>query len=90
MRFLSAMFCALLNTILFVNRHHRVSLLLFFRRLYLRKILFFRHEVVQYAINALKNDYKFVTVAECLGELPYLSVADASARDVCLSFFLLA
>jgi len=53
-----------------------------------RNVLSLQHEVysttaeiVKYAINALKNDYKFVTVAECLGEHPYLSVAGASARD---------
>lgn len=42
-----------------------------------------RHQVVEYAINQLQNaGYRLVTVAECLGEDPYQSVAAPQSRTV--------
>jgi hypothetical protein len=50
--------------------------------------MFYRREVLPYAIEVLQAaGYKLVTVAECLGENPYLRVDAPSARDVCQSFF---
>ena len=47
------------------------------------KKCFFRHVVLPYAIEVLqKAGYELVTVAECLGESPYLRVDAPSARDV--------
>lgn len=49
---------------------------------------FYRHEVLPYAIKVLQAaGYDLVTVAECLGENPYLRVEDPSVRDVCLRLF---
>jgi len=39
------------------------------------------YEVLPHAISVLKDKYKFVTVAECLGMEPYLRVDAPSARD---------
>ena len=55
-----------------------------------RKMFFYRHEVLPYAIEKLqKAGYKLVTVAECLGEQPYHTWGHPTARDVCqiFSFF---
>ena len=47
--------------------------------------MFFRHDVLPYAIKVLqKAGYKLVTVAECLGQQPYLSVGPPSQPDVCV------
>ena len=52
------------------------------------KKCFYRHLVLPYAIEVLiKAGYKLVTVAECLGESPYLRVDAPSARDVRFFFF---
>ena len=56
----------------------------------MKNVFFYRHEVLPYAIKVLQAaGYDLVTVAECLGENPYLRVEDPSVRDVCLrlSFF---
>ena len=53
--------------------------------------MYYRHDVIPYAVKVLKAaGYNLVTVAECLGQSPYLSVDAPSPRDVRLFFFFLA
>ena len=47
--------------------------------------MFYRYEVLPYAVEVLQNaGYNLVTVAECLGLQPYLSVGPPSPPDVCV------
>jgi hypothetical protein len=71
-------------------RNKRVNILFSYLFFLMRRNVFYRHEVLPYAIKVLQAaGYDLVTVAECLGEDPYLRVEDPSVRDVCqvLSFF---
>ena len=55
----------------------------------MRSKISYRSEVLPYAIQVFQEaGYNLVTVAECLGEEPYLRIDAPSARDVCLSIFL--
>lgn len=66
----------------------RKSFILFSFFLSFVEELYYRHDVIPYAVKVLKEaGYQLVTVAECLGQDPYLSVDAPSARDVCLVFF---
>jgi len=43
----------------------------------------FSRDVLPYAISALQGaGYQLVTLAECLGRVPYLDVGEATPKDV--------
>ena len=48
-----------------------------------------RHEVLKYSLKLFKSKgYKFVTVAECLGQKPYVSISLPKRKDVSKLVFL--